>query len=57
MGAYFLDTSAVVKYYVLEQGRSFVVNLCDPGHALYISQVTLVEAVTSICRKSHEKII
>ncbi len=59
MGTYFLDTSAVVKYYVLEQGRSFVVNLCDPGqgHALYISQVTLVEAVASICRKAHEKSI
>ncbi len=59
MGMYFLDTSAVVKYYVLEQGRPFVANLYDPrhGHALYIAQVTLVEAVASICRKAREKSI
>jgi predicted nucleic acid-binding protein len=58
VGTYFLDTSAVVKCYVPEQGQSFVVNLCDPerGHGLYISQVTLVEVVTSICRKAHEKV-
>ena len=58
MGMYFLDSSAVVKCYVPEQGQSFVVNLCDPerGHDLYISQITLVEVVTSICRKAHEKI-
>lgn len=59
MGMYFLDTSAVVKCYAPEQGQSFIVDLCDPeqGHDLYISQITLVEAVTSICRKAHENSI
>jgi uncharacterized protein len=34
-------------------------NLCDPGqgHDLYISQIALVEVVTAICRKAHERII
>lgn len=45
MGAYFLDTSAILKCYVPER-----------GHDIYISQITLVEVVTSICRKAHEKI-
>ncbi len=55
MGSYFFDTSAIVKGYVPEQGRSFILTLCNPaeGHDLYISQATLVEAVASIYRKAH----
>lgn len=54
MGSYFFDTSAIVKRYVPEQGRSLILALCSPaeGHDLYISQATLVEAVASICRKA-----
>ena len=60
MGNYFLDTSAIVKRYVpLEQGHSWIVNLCDPaqGHKLYISQIALVEVVAAICRKAREQSI
>ncbi len=51
MGTYFLDTSAIVKRYVPEQGQSFILTLCEPaqGHDLYISQAALVEVVASIC--------
>jgi hypothetical protein len=40
MGAYFLDTSAVVKRYFLEQGHHWVTTLCNPEQAniIYISQ-------------------
>jgi len=59
MGTYFLDTSAIVKRYVPEQGQSLILTLCEPaqGHDLYISQAALVEVVASICRKAHEKSI
>ena len=54
MSTYFLDTSAVVKRYFVEQGHDWVVDLCDPvqEHRLYISQVALVEVVATICRKA-----
>ena len=57
MGTYFLDTSAIVKRYFLEQGHQWVVILCDPEqkHVLYISQAALVEVVAAICRKAREQ--
>ncbi len=55
MSAYFLDTSAIVKRYCLEQGQSWVRSLCNPmqGHVLFISQAALVEVVTAFCRKAY----
>lgn len=54
MGIYFLDTSAIVKRYVPEQGRAWIMSLCDPvqGHDLYIAEATLVEAVAAMCKKA-----
>lgn len=59
MGMYFLDTSAIVKRYIPEQGRSFILTLIDPkhNHNLYISQAALVEVVSFFCRRGHEKSI
>ncbi len=59
MTTYFLDTSAIVKRYVLEQGQPWILSLCDPeqGHDLYISQATLVEVVATICRRGREQSI
>src|SRR5690242_15100348 len=59
MGAYFLDSSAIVKRYIPEPGQSLVRTLCDPaqGHDIYISQAALVEVVAAICRRSHERSI
>jgi uncharacterized protein len=59
MGAYFLDSSAIVKRYIPEQGQSLIRTLCDPeqGHDIYISQAALVEVVAAICRRSHERSI
>lgn len=57
MGAYFLDTSAIVKRYFLEKGNQWVIALCDPEQAniIYISQAALVEVVAAICRKAREQ--
>ncbi len=59
MGTYFLDTSAIVKRYILEQGHSLLFDLCDPkqNHDLYISQAALVEVVAALCRRTHDKSI
>ena len=59
MTTYFLDTSAIVKRYILEQGQAWILSLCDPeqGHDLYISQAALVEVVATICRRAREQSI
>jgi uncharacterized protein len=59
MTTYFLDTSAIVKRYILEQGHAWILSLCDPaqGHDLYISQAALVEVVATICRRAREQSI
>jgi predicted nucleic acid-binding protein len=59
MATYFLDTSAIVKRYIVEPGRLLLLAICDPdqGHDLYISQAALVETVATFCRKTHEKSI
>jgi len=59
VSTYFLDTSAIVKRYFLEQGHDWIVVLCDPAqkHRLYISQAALVEVVATICRKAREQSI
>ena len=59
MATYFLDTSAIIKRYILEQGQAWILSLCDPaqGHDLYISQATLVEVVATICRRAREQSI
>lgn len=59
MAIYFLDTSAIVKRYIAEQGQAWVLSLCDPAqqHDLYISQIALVEVVATICRRAREQSI
>ena len=59
MATYFLDTSALAKRYVPEQGQGWIMTLCDPaqGHELYISQAALVEVVAAICRRTREQSI
>jgi predicted nucleic acid-binding protein len=57
MSMYFLDTSVLVKRYVVEPGSSWVVEQCQPAldNLLIISQATLVEAVATFCRKAREQ--
>lgn len=44
MARYFLDTSALVKRYVTEKGRTWIASLCRPsrGHGIYISQAAMI---------------
>src|SRR5713226_4059555 len=59
MATYFLDTSAIVKRYIFEQGQAWILSLCNPAqsHDLYISQAALIEVVAAICRRAREQSI
>ncbi len=59
MATYFLDTSALVKRYILEQGQAWIISICDPAqeHDLYISQTARVEIVSALCRRTRERSI
>ena len=50
----FLDTSAVAKRYIPEQGSAWIQKLCDPaqGHFLFIAQITWVELSSVIYKKT-----
>ena len=54
MAAYFFDSSALVKRYVVESGTQWVRGLCDPaaGHALYIARITGAEVVAALARRA-----
>ncbi len=59
MATYFLDTSAIIKRYISEQGQAWILSLCNPAqsHELYISQAALIEVVAAICRRAREQSI
>ena len=51
MAVYFLDTSALVKYYHAEVGRPKVVSLVeDPASSIYISRLSHVEWHSAFAR-------
>jgi predicted nucleic acid-binding protein len=56
LGIYSLDTSAVVKRYVSENGSIWINSLCDPasGNSLHIASITAVEVVSALARR-HRK--
>jgi predicted nucleic acid-binding protein len=53
VAVYFLDTSAVVKRYVLEPGTPWVQALAAPtaGHSLFLVRITLAETVAAVTRR------
>lgn len=57
MKIFFLDTSVLVKRYVVESGSDWVVEQCQPAldNLLIISQAALVETVATFCRKAREQ--
>lgn len=59
MTIYFMDTSAIIKRYIVERGQEWILSICDPAqsHNLYISQAALVEVVATICRRAREQSI
>jgi uncharacterized protein len=56
MAAYFLDTSALVKYYLDEVGSEWVEQIIDaqPPNEIIIGQVTGAELIAAITRRSRQ---
>ena len=54
MGAYYGDSSALVKRYANETGTRWVRSLSDPqaGHAMFTAHITGIEVVAAIARKT-----
>lgn len=53
MGAYFLDSSAVVKRYMAETGSDWVDGLTGPsaGNHIHIANITAVEVTSAVIRR------
>lgn len=56
MTTYFLDTSALVKRYVREQGSTSILDLAEPGkgNELLIAAITEVELCSALQRRRRE---
>ncbi|RJP30639.1 MAG: PIN domain-containing protein [Phycisphaerales bacterium] len=52
MAQYFLDSSALVKRYILEDGTPRVVGLVRGSDALAVSRITKVEVTSTLVRRS-----
>jgi uncharacterized protein len=57
MRVYFLDSSALAKRYVTEQGSAWIQQLTDvaAGHLLVVSRLTWVEVISALSRLRREQ--
>lgn len=53
MASFFLDTSAIVKRYLVETGSAWIRAICHPSatNELYRARITLVEFVSAVIRR------
>lgn len=54
MASYYLESSALVKRYVVETGTAWIRGLCasTSGNTLFIAQVTGVEVVAAVALRA-----
>ena len=50
----FLDTSALAKRYVVEQGSDTVLDICERADSLIIAVVAVPELISAFCRLQRE---
>jgi len=53
---YFLDSSAIIKRYIVENGTSWIRQIAVPtsGHAIVVAQITPVEIISGLARQMRE---
>jgi len=53
MSLFYLDTSALVKRYLVEIGSAWIIALTDPsaGHTIMLAEITRVEAAAAIAAR------
>jgi len=56
VSAYFLDSSALVKRYILERGSAWVEAIVDSefGNKIFIARITWVEVLSAFARRQRE---
>lgn len=54
MNRYFFDSSALIKYYIEEEGSDKVVNLILNATSIYISKLSIVECI-SVLRRAYKE--
>ena len=52
MNNYFVDTSALFKRYILEEGTEKIDDIFKQGGTFYISDITIIELVSNLKRKN-----
>ena len=52
MNNYFIDTSALFKRYIPEQGTGQLDDIFKQGGMLYISDITIIEVISNLKRKN-----
>ena len=52
MSNYFIDTSALFKRYILEEGTEKIDDIFKQGGTFYISDITIVEIISNLKRKN-----
>jgi uncharacterized protein len=59
VSSYFLDTSVLLKRYVVESGTAWIQNilLSSAGHAIIIAQIAPIEIISAVSRQKREGII
>lgn len=53
----FMDTSALIKRYIMEEGSNAVDNLMDATLEVIVSPITKIECISTIRRLLHEKFL
>ncbi len=51
MSNYFVDTSALFKRYILEEGTEKIDDIFKQGGTFYISDITIIEIISNLKRK------
>ncbi len=56
MSHYFLDSSAVIKRYVVEAGTNWIRSITTPnaGNIIFIAQITSAEVVSGVMRRKRD---
>jgi predicted nucleic acid-binding protein len=58
VSTFFLDSSAIIKYYVTEPGSTWIRSLVsDPGNVFVISEIAIVEVAAALSQLHRAKII
>jgi predicted nucleic acid-binding protein len=54
MTAYYFDSSAIIKRYLVEVGSTWVTSVADlaAGNEIYVARITFVEVISAVTRKS-----